>query len=150
MKYIYDIILNFNERLYEFYEWKDNDDVEYIKRIPIFKVSNDVFSDLKSNRVLVNNEFINSIYSKCEVYGNYGIGKIDYACLFCIFQHNRCCDVSFTGFRSLRYGKGFGNFRSVARFYPLCKQLPFRKNCRKVCKKGRQKKCKVRRTAACL
>ena len=28
-----------------FYEWKDNDDVEYIKRIPIFKVSNDVFSD---------------------------------------------------------------------------------------------------------
>lgn len=84
MKYIYDIILNFNERLYEFYEWKDNDDVEYIKRIPIFKVSNDVFSDLKSNKVLVNNEFINSIYSNCEVYGNYGIGKIDYAALFCI------------------------------------------------------------------
>ena len=33
MKYIYDIILNFNERLYEFYEWKDNDDIEYIKKI---------------------------------------------------------------------------------------------------------------------
>ena len=84
MKYIYDIILNFNERLYEFYEWNDNDSIEYIKKIPIFKVSNSVFSDLKNNKVVVNVEFINSIYNKCEVYGNYGIGKIEYACLFCI------------------------------------------------------------------
>lgn len=84
MKYIYDIILNFNERLYEFYEWKDNDDIEYIKRIPIFKVSNDVFSDLKNNKVVVNNEFINTICNKCEIYGNYGILKIEYTCLFCI------------------------------------------------------------------
>jgi hypothetical protein len=66
MKYIYDIILNFNERLYEFYEWKDNDDVEYIKRIPIFKVSNDVFSDLKSNKVLVTNEFIERVINEVD------------------------------------------------------------------------------------
>ena len=84
MKYIYDIILNFNERLYEFYEWKDNDNIEYIKKIPIFKVSNNVFCDIKNNKVIVNTDFINSIYNKCEVYGNYGIGKIDYATLFCI------------------------------------------------------------------
>jgi len=84
MKYIYDIILNFNERLYEFYEWKDNDNIEYIKKIPIFRVSNDIFSGIKNNKVIVSTEFINNIYNKCEVYGNYGIGKIDYACLFCI------------------------------------------------------------------
>ena len=84
MIYIYDIILNFNERLYEFYEWNENDNIEYVKRIPIFKVTNDVFSDLKNNKVVVSNEFINNIYNKCEVYGNYGIGKIDYVCLFCI------------------------------------------------------------------
>ena len=84
MKYIYDIILNFNERLYEFYEWNENDDIEYIKKIPIFKVSNEIFSDLKNNKVIVNPEFINSIYNRCEVYGNYGIGKIEYASLFCI------------------------------------------------------------------
>ena len=29
-------------------------------------------------------KYINSIYNKCEVYGNYGIGKIEYAALFCI------------------------------------------------------------------
>ena len=84
MKYIYDIILNFNERLYEFYEWKDNDNIEYIKKIPIFKVSNNAFSDIKNNKVIVNIDFINNIYNKCEVYGNYGIGKIEYTSLFCI------------------------------------------------------------------
>ena len=84
MKYIYDIILNFNERLYEFYEWKENDNIEYIKRIPIFRVTNSVFSDLKNNKVVVCSEFVSNIYNKCEVYGNYGTLKIAYACLFCI------------------------------------------------------------------
>lgn len=84
MKYIYDIILNFNERLYEFYEWNDSDSIEYIKKIPIFKVSNEVFSDLKNNKSVVNTEFINSIYNKCDVYCNYGIGRIEYACIFCM------------------------------------------------------------------
>lgn len=84
MKYIYDIILNFNEKLYEFYEWKETDNIEYIKKIPIVKVTDSVFSDLKNNKVIMDLEFINSIYNKCEVYGNYGIGKVEYACLFCI------------------------------------------------------------------
>lgn len=84
MKYIYDIILNFNERLYEFYEWKDTDNIEYIKKIPIVKVTDSVFSSLKNNKVIVDSEFIKTIYNKCEVYGNYGIGKVEYACLFCI------------------------------------------------------------------
>ena len=84
MKYIYDIILNFNESLYEFYEWKDDDNIEYIKKIPIVKVTESVFSDLKNNEFVVDDEFLNMIYNKCEVYGNYGIGRIEYACLFCI------------------------------------------------------------------
>lgn len=84
MKYIYDIILNFNESLYEFYEWKDDDNIEYIKKIPIVKVTESVFSDLKNNDFMISNEFMDMIYSKCEVYENYGIGRIEYACLFCI------------------------------------------------------------------
>ena len=27
MDYIYDIILNFNEEFYDFYEWKNNDNI---------------------------------------------------------------------------------------------------------------------------
>lgn len=84
MKYIYDIILNFNERLYEFYEWKDTDNIEYIKKIPIVKVTDKVFSDLKNNEVIVEEKFIKEIYNRCEVYTDYGIERINYACLFCV------------------------------------------------------------------
>ena len=76
MKYIYDIILNFNENLYEFYEWKDDDNIEYIKKIPIVKVTESVFSNLKNNEFVVDDAFLNMICNKCEVYGNYGIGRI--------------------------------------------------------------------------
>ena len=38
MKYIYDILLNYNERLYEFYEWEDNDYFDYVKKIEVIKV----------------------------------------------------------------------------------------------------------------
>ena len=35
MEYIYDIVLNFNDCYYEFYEWKEDDDAEFILKIPI-------------------------------------------------------------------------------------------------------------------
>ena len=45
MVYIYDLILNWcRDRKYEFFEWKENDEIEYIKKIPVFKVRN--FNDL--------------------------------------------------------------------------------------------------------
>ena len=50
MKYVYDILLNFNEKLYEFYEWMDDDYFDYIKRIGIIKVSKDTLIDIKTNK----------------------------------------------------------------------------------------------------
>lgn len=84
MKYIYDIVLNFNKRIYEFYEWMDNDNIEYIKKIPIFKVNKKVFNDIKNNNIKISSEFLNNIYNKCEIYDNYGIKKIEFAVLFSI------------------------------------------------------------------
>lgn len=84
MKYIYDIVLNFNKRIYEFYEWMDSDNIEYIKKIPIFKVSKSVFNDLKNNSIRISDEFLNNIYNKCEIYDKYGIKKIEYCTLFSI------------------------------------------------------------------
>ena len=37
MKYIYDIVLNFNEEFFEFYDWNLNDEITHIKKIPIIK-----------------------------------------------------------------------------------------------------------------
>lgn len=82
MKYIYDIMLNFNEKFYDFFEWNENDLIEYVKKILVFKVSNDVINDLKNNDVIVNNNFVNDLCDKTEIYLNTSIGNIEYACLF--------------------------------------------------------------------
>ena len=38
MNYIYDLLLNFNENIYEFYDWNKTDNIKHIKKIPIFKI----------------------------------------------------------------------------------------------------------------
>ena len=81
MKYIYDIMLNFDEKFYDFFEWNDSDNIEYIKKIPAFKLSNKVLNELKNNEVIINN-FINIIKDKTEVYLNTTIDLIEYSCLF--------------------------------------------------------------------
>ena len=51
MNYIYDITLNFNKNnLYEFYEWKEEDDAEFILKIPMFKVSTEDIVNIKYYR----------------------------------------------------------------------------------------------------
>ena len=83
MKYIYDIILNFNDKYYDFFEWDDKDNIEYIKKIPVFKVSNEVIRDLKIDKIQVDLEFLKNIYNKTDIYTNIGINKVEYICLFC-------------------------------------------------------------------
>lgn len=47
MYYYYDVLLNFGEEenLYEFYEWEESDSVDFVKKIPIFRVSTDCIKD---------------------------------------------------------------------------------------------------------
>ena len=82
MKYIYDIMLNFNEKFYDFFEWNENDLIEYVKKIPVFKVSNKIINDLKNNDVIVDSEFVEEIYNKTEIYLNTNVGNIEYSSLF--------------------------------------------------------------------
>ena len=35
MNYIYDILINFNENLYDFYDWNLNDQIDHIRKIPV-------------------------------------------------------------------------------------------------------------------
>ena len=82
MKYIYDILLNFNEEFYEFYEWNEEDYFDYIKKIAIIKITKDMFNELKNNKIMIDSDFIKSIYNTCEVYTNNNIKFTQYACLF--------------------------------------------------------------------
>ena len=46
MDYIYDIVLNFNDDYYEFYEWKQEDKIINIKKIPIYKIPTNKYLDI--------------------------------------------------------------------------------------------------------
>ena len=61
MKYIYDISLNFNNNLYNFYEWDVEDKIVKYKKIPLFKISSDLFDLVVNKKIMVTNEFLNSI-----------------------------------------------------------------------------------------
>lgn len=81
MTYIYDILLNFNDELYEFYDWNKNDKILHVKKIPIYKVDREILNDILNNKVRIKGEFLNSIKDKTEIFYKHEIGKIKYGCL---------------------------------------------------------------------
>lgn len=83
MNYVYDILVNLsNKKSYEFYEWRDNDNIYHIRKVPIFKISNEQFLDIKKNNILVDKNFLNKIKNKTEVYKDLNVGYINYLCVF--------------------------------------------------------------------
>lgn len=81
MNYIYDIMLNFNENLYDFYDWNRNDSILHIRRIPIYKVSSIILYDIKNNVVKFDSDFLAEIKNRTEVFTNKGLKNIDYSFL---------------------------------------------------------------------
>ena len=83
MIYIYDILLNFCDcdRIYDFYEWNNNDNIENIKKIKLVHVSSKVYDDILFYNFIVNKDFILKIYNTCELYGKKN-NNISYLCLF--------------------------------------------------------------------
>lgn len=79
MTYIYDILLNFNENLVEYFEWNDNDKIKYVKKIILFKVSSKVIGDIIYNDVL----FDSSFTDKIPKYEMNGVKDASSLCLLC-------------------------------------------------------------------
>ena len=69
MTYIYDVTLNFNEILYDFFEWNNSDNLIHVRKIPIFKVSNDTFLNVLTYEVQLSDEILYKIKDKTDTYG---------------------------------------------------------------------------------
>ena len=69
MIYVYDIILNWTDedKIYEFFEWELNDDLEHIKKIPLFKIDSNTFDDILNYEVKTNDIFLNKIKVSCNL-----------------------------------------------------------------------------------
>lgn len=58
MDYIYDIVLNFQNNYYDFYEWKSTDKIINIKKILVYKVNNQDYLNLKYNDIILDKKTI--------------------------------------------------------------------------------------------
>lgn len=68
MNYIYDIYINLNKTLYDFYEWNKNDNLIHIKKIPIFMIDNQNLKKILTNEIKVDTIFLKKIECKTEVW----------------------------------------------------------------------------------
>ena len=66
MYYYYDILLNFQDdaNIYEFYEWEETDEIDFVKKIPLFRVSSSTLKDVLKYKVQFTDELIKEIKNK--------------------------------------------------------------------------------------
>lgn len=81
MNYVYDILVNFNENLYDFYDWNLNDPVTHIRRIPIYKVTSKQFYEIKNYQVKFDSKFLETIKNRTEFFSGRNIKIMKYAFL---------------------------------------------------------------------
>ena len=82
MNYIYDILLNFNEHLIEYFEWNDSDNIKYIKKIILFKTDEKTLKDIVENEVLLDTKFTTNI-------PKYEINNIKEECKLCLLTDSK-------------------------------------------------------------
>ena len=61
-----------------FYEWEDDDVLDYIKKIPLIQVTTKILKDLVNYNFMVDKDFLASIYNKTKLKS----GFLEYAVLF--------------------------------------------------------------------
>ena len=81
MNYIYDIYLNFNKYLYDFFDWNKTDKLTHIKMIPIFKTTEDAIRSIINNNIKLEEKYWLNLKGKASVW-NKSDKKKNYV-LFC-------------------------------------------------------------------
>ena len=82
MNYIYDITLNLNNELYNFYEWDLDDNVEFYLKIPVFKVEDKVINDFIRTKFIIDKKVLNLIKNKTECYNKNSLKINKYIAIF--------------------------------------------------------------------
>ena len=61
MNYIYDIVLNFLENYYQFFEWNRNDKIKNISKIAVYHIKDDDLINLTNNKIIVDTNFLETL-----------------------------------------------------------------------------------------
>ena len=70
MDYYYDVLLNFQDNYYMFYEWDEDDTIEYVKKIPLIHVDSKTILNMISKVLVVDKEFLKKIENKTKLKQN--------------------------------------------------------------------------------
>lgn len=94
MTYIYDIILNFTDLnlFYEYYEWKNTDNLINVRKAPILRVSTKVLNDFMNNKIKVPKTFLNKIKNQALLFRK---DKNDITYLVIISNKEKSIGISF-------------------------------------------------------
>lgn len=79
MVYVYDILVNFNDTLYDFYDWKTTDDFYHVRRCPLFKVRTNILGDLTYKKVRIGEEFLSVVKDKTQVFTSKNVETLEYS-----------------------------------------------------------------------
>ena len=82
MNYIYDILINLQRKLYDFYEWNTSDDITHVRKTPIFKIRTEQLLDLKNNIVVLDSNLLKRISNRTEIFTNHNVKVMRYVSLF--------------------------------------------------------------------
>ena len=82
MNYVYDVLLNFNKEMYEFYDWNLDDYISHIRKILVFRIDNKTMRDLVNNSIVVDSDFLIKISNRTEMFTKQNVKIINYAALF--------------------------------------------------------------------
>lgn len=70
MNYIYDVITNFFEDYYDFFEWDKKDNFTHFKKIPIIKINNKDYNIIQTNNIKIDEELLKKLKNKSDIYHN--------------------------------------------------------------------------------
>jgi len=70
MNYYYDVLLNYQDKYFMFYEWDELDVIEFVKKIPLFHVDSKVVIDMISKIFKIEDSFLKQIENKTKLKQN--------------------------------------------------------------------------------
>ena len=80
MTYVYDLLINLNG--YSFYEWRESDKIEYLKKSVLIKTSDYIYRKIISNNIVISDKTLELLKNKSCVLKNKKVETIPYIGVF--------------------------------------------------------------------
>jgi hypothetical protein len=68
-------------KIYDFYEWNENDGIEYFKKVPLIHVDKVTYNNIAIGNIMMDSLFLEKIHNNGEIYENKVIRRVEYVCV---------------------------------------------------------------------